>query len=130
MVGLLAALLFALAPMQIYFAQEARVYALMPLAFGLALLGLLRFLGSAGDRGARADRGALALYATATLVLLYAHATSVFTAAALAGCGGLLLLRTPRKRAALPPFPPRASAIGLLALPLAIPILAQAGRHD
>jgi mannosyltransferase len=129
-VGLVAALLFALAPMQIYFAQEARVYALLPLAFGLALLGLLRFLGSAGDRGARADRGALALYAAGLVVLLYAHATSVFTAAALAGCGGLVLLRTPRKRAALRPFLLAHLAIGLLALPLAIPILAQAGRHD
>ena len=42
--GLVAALLFALAPMQIYYAQEARVYAMLPLAFALALLGLLRFL--------------------------------------------------------------------------------------
>lgn len=128
--GLVAALLFALAPMQIYFAQEARVYALLPLAFGLALLGLLRFLNSAADRGARADRAALGLYAAGMVVLLYAHATSVFTAAALAGCGGLVLLRSPRKRAALRPFLLAHLAIGLLALPLAIPILAQAGRHD
>ncbi|TDH61307.1 hypothetical protein E2C06_17540 [Dankookia rubra] len=129
-VGLAAAMLFAMAPMQIYFAQEARVYALLPLAFGLALLGLLRFLGSAGRRGAQADRGALALYAAGMVVLLYAHATSVFTAAALAVCGGLVLLRTPRKRAALRAFILAHLAIGLLALPLAIPILAQAGRHD
>lgn len=129
-VGLVAGLLFALAPMQIYFAQEARVYALLPLAFGLALLGLLRFLRSAADRGARADRRALALYAAGMVVLLYAHATSVFTAAALAGCGGLILLRSPRKRAALRPYLLAHLAIGLLALPLAIPILAQAGRHD
>lgn len=128
--GLVAALLLALAPMQIYFAQEARVYAMLPLAFGLALLGLLRFLGSAGHRGAQADRGALALYAAGLLVLLYAHATSVFTAAALASCGGLVLLRTPRKRAALRPFLLAHLLVGVLALPLAIPILAQAGRHD
>ncbi|WP_431269877.1 glycosyltransferase family 39 protein [Dankookia sp. P2] len=129
-VGLVAAMLFAMAPMQIYFAQEARVYALLPLAFALALLGLLRFVGSADHRGAQADRGALALYAAGMLVLLYAHATSVFTAAALASCGGLVLLRTPRKRAALRPFILAHLAIGVLALPLAIPILAQAGRHD
>ena len=129
-VGLVAALMFTLAPMQIYFAQEARVYALLPLAFGLALLGLLRFVGSAGHRGAQADRASLALYAAGMVVLLYAHATSVFTAAALATCGGLILLRTPRKRAALQPFLFTHLAIGILALPMAIPILAQAGRHD
>ncbi|MFC7477469.1 hypothetical protein ACFQS7_24120 [Dankookia sp. GCM10030260] len=129
-VGLVAALLFAVAPMQIYFAQEARVYALLPLAFGLALLGLLRFVGSAAHRGAQADRAALGLYAGAMLVLLYAHATSVFTAAALAGCGALMLLRTPRERAALPPYLVAHGVVGLLALPLAYAILIQAGRHD
>lgn len=128
--GLLAALLFALAPMQIHFAQEARVYALLPLAFALALLGLLRFLGSAAQRGAQADRAALALYAGGALVLLYGHATSVFTVAAMAGCGGLLLLRTPRERAALPAFLLAHVGVALLVLPLAFVILAQTGRHD
>ena len=49
--GLLAALLFALSPMQIYYAQEARGYAMLPLAFALALLGLLRFLRAARCAG-------------------------------------------------------------------------------
>lgn len=129
-VGLLAALLFAVAPTQIYFAQEARVYALLPLAYGLTLLGLLRFLALAARRGARTDRPALLLYAGGAVSLLYLHATSVFTVAALAACGTLLLVRTPRLRAALPAFLLAHGAVGLLALPQAYAILAQTGRHD
>ena len=129
-VGLLAALLFAIAPAQIYFAQEARVYALLPFAYGLTLLGLLRFVVAAARQGAQADRWALLLYAGAATALLYLHATSVFTVAALAACGALLLLRTPRRRAALPVFLSAHVVIGLLALPQAWAILAQTGRHD
>ncbi|MFZ4406607.1 MAG: hypothetical protein ACOYOH_04660 [Paracraurococcus sp.] len=128
--GLLAALLFAVAPMQIYFAQEARVYALLPLAFGVALLGLQRFLASAAQRGAQADRAALALYAAGAVLLLHAHATSVFTVAALAGCGGLVMVRAPRQRAALPAFLLTHGVIAVLAVPLAYAILVQTGRHD
>jgi hypothetical protein len=50
--------------------------------------------------------------------------------AALAVCGALLLLRTPRRRAALPAFLLAHGAIALLALPQAYAILAQTGRHD
>ncbi|MFL5338211.1 MAG: hypothetical protein ACJ8H8_34855 [Geminicoccaceae bacterium] len=122
-VGMAAASLFALAPMQIYFAQEARAYALLPLAFAVALLGLLRFLASAGHRGAKADRLALALYAAGTVGLIYAHATSVITVAVLAGFGGLLLLCSPRRRPALPCFLLANLAVAVLAVPvfLAIP---------
>ena len=39
-VGLIAALIFAIAPMELYYAQEARTYAFMPLPATLMLLGL------------------------------------------------------------------------------------------
>src|SRR3954453_9228022 len=129
-VGLAAALLFALAPMQIYFAQEARVYAMLPLAFALALLGLLRFLRAARPRGAQADHWAIWLYTAGAALLVYSHATSVFTVAALAGCGGLLLQRTPRGRAALFPFSAANAAVALLTIPELRAIVAQTGRHD
>ena len=117
--------------MQIYFAQEARVYALLPLAFGLALLGLLRFLAAPDDRGRAGGSGALALYAAGMLVLLYAHATSVLHRRGV----GRLRRAGPaadpaQARGTAPASSSRHLAIGLLALPLAIPILAQAGRHD
>src|SRR3954468_6154760 len=129
-IGLVAALLFALAPMQIYYAQEARVYTMLPLAFALALLGLLRFLRAAQQRGTQADHWALGLYAAGATLLIYSHATSVFTVAALAGCGGLLLLRTPHKWAALLPFVVANATVALLAVPELRAIFAQTGRHD
>ena len=128
--GLVAALLFALAPMQIYYAQEARVYTMLPLAFALALLGLLRFLRAAQQRGTQADHWALGLYAAGATLLIYSHATSVFTVAALAGCGGLLLLRPPRERVALFRFAMANAAVALLAVPELRAIVAQTGRND
>src|SRR4051812_14753812 len=129
-IGLVAALLFALAPMQIYYAQEARVYAMLPLAYALTLLGLLRFLRAAQQRGTQADHWALWLYAAGAALLIYSHATSVFTVATLAGCGGLLLLRTPHKWAALLPFVVANATVALLAVPELRAIAAQTGRHD
>jgi len=43
-VGLLGAALIAASPIQIYFADEARAYALLPLLVAVMLLGLCRFL--------------------------------------------------------------------------------------
>lgn len=127
-VALLAALLFALAPMQVAYAQEARAYALLPLAYALAALGLLGFLRAA--RAGRAAGGGLALYAAAAVGLIYLHATSVFTIAA---CGLLalwLLLARPAARRRVPAFLLANAAIALLAVPELRAILAQSGRHD
>jgi mannosyltransferase len=129
-VGLIAALFFALAPMQIYYAQEARGYAMLPFAFALALLGLLRFLRAARQRGAQADPWAIWLYTAGAALLVYSHATSVFTVAALASCGTLLLLRAPRRRAALFTFIAANAAIALLSIPELRAIVAQTGRQD
>lgn len=76
-VALLAALLFALSPMQIYFAQEARAYALMLLPVALALLGLARFL-----REPRATRH-LVMYGVGATLAVYVHTTSILLVAAL-----------------------------------------------
>ena len=63
--------------MELYYAQEARTYAFMPLPATLMLLGL-----------AYVERWpALVCYAVGAVVLLYLHATAIFivTAGGLAG---------------------------------------------
>ena len=127
--ALTATLLFALAPMQIAYAQEARVYALVPLFFGIALLGLLRFVRAAGAMPARKDDAGLALYGVGAVLLIYGHATSVFTVAALASCGGALLLARPA-RWALPRFLLVNAIVAVVSIPELYAILNQAGRHD
>jgi mannosyltransferase len=74
--GLLAALIFAFAPMEIYFAQEARAYALWLLPTGLAMVGVVRFLR------APTSRGAAIWYSTAIVLSIYVHNVSAFLAAA------------------------------------------------
>lgn len=129
-VALAAALVFALAPMQIAYAQEARAYALVPLFFTIALLGLLRFVRAALADRPYCDNAALALYAAGATLLIYGHATSVFTVAALSGCGGMLLLLARRGRAALRPFVLANAVVALLAVPQLYAILEQAFRYD
>lgn len=70
-VGLIAALLIALAPAEIWYAQEARTYALLQALFALALLGLAKFLSP------RRSITGLALYAIGTTIALYCHATAM-----------------------------------------------------
>lgn len=124
--ALLAAAIFALNPMQMQFAQEARAYALIPPLYILALLGLVLACRAAP---ARRD-GALLLYGVAALGLVYAHATSAFTLAALNLCAGAWLLWA---RAGWAPLL-RLAAVDAVVVVLAIPeiraILAQAGRYD
>ncbi|MCW3475835.1 glycosyltransferase family 39 protein [Limobrevibacterium gyesilva] len=83
-VGLVAAGLLALSPVQIYFAHEARCYALLPVFVMLALLGVCRFLDepAPADRAAHRWRG-LVLYGAGAVALLYTHATAPFVIAAL-----------------------------------------------
>ncbi len=116
--GLLAALIFALAPMELYYAQEARAYALLGLAAALALLGGAWFL-----RTPRAT-GAAACYLAGIAGAIYVHNTAVFLAAASAVAVGLHLLSDPAYPLAvrLRLFG-RFVAINVLALMLCLPEL-------
>ena len=130
--ALLAAGLFAVMPMQIHYAQEARAYALLPLLFTLAMLGLVWFVRRSADRNASLARQAapLALYGLTAFLLVYSHATSAFTLAVL---GLACLIRLLQVRSGLPAIL-RFAAVNALVVVLAIPeikaILAQSGRFD
>jgi mannosyltransferase len=89
-IGLLAALIFALAPMEIYYAQEARAYALMLLPVGLAMVGVARFLR------APTSLSAAICYSAGIVLAIYVHNVSVFLAAACGIAVGLDLLTDKR----------------------------------
>ena len=84
--GVVGALILALAPMEIYFAQEARVYALTLIPVGLAMLGASRFLDDIED--ARA----LVLYGVGSACAVYAHSTLVLLVIAFNLVAGAALL--------------------------------------
>jgi hypothetical protein len=69
--GLFAALLTAASPFQIYYGQEARMYALLALAAGLSMLALLRWIE--GLARGELDWAAGALVAGANAAGLYIH---------------------------------------------------------
>ncbi len=120
--GLLAAALFAVAPVQLHYAQEGRTYALLILATAAALLGAMRFV-RAVETGAPPRRW-LALYAVAAVAMIYSHATAAFTLAALNVCAAAWLLAAPARRRGLPPL----IGANLVVLALAVPqILAMVG---
>jgi len=81
--GMLGALLFALCPLSLYFAQEARVYTLFMLAATIVLWAAAVF-----QRNPRSV-GAAAFYALSATLCLYLHATGVLFVAA---CGGTVWL--------------------------------------
>lgn len=74
--ALVAALLLAVAPVDVLFAQEARAYALQGAALGLALLGFARAL--------RGGRG-LAMYGVGAVLAIWLHPTSAVAIAAING---------------------------------------------
>jgi 4-amino-4-deoxy-L-arabinose transferase-like glycosyltransferase len=74
--ALLAMLVFALSPLQVDFAQEARTYALLLVPVGMVLLAVARLL----RRDVRIRT--LTLYAAGSILALYCHATAVFLIAA------------------------------------------------
>ncbi len=90
--ALAAALLFALCPAVLYFAQEARVYAMTLLPVGLVLLACAVLLRAPRSRPAAAG------YVGAATLCLYLHASLVFLVAACALVVGAVLFA----RAALP----------------------------
>lgn len=114
--SLLAALFLALAPINVFYAAEARAYALQGAAIGLALLGFARLLrGSPG----------LGLYATGAVLAVWLHPTSgavvvSFNLVALA-CVGTI------GRAALIRWLGVNAVVGLLCLPLVPAVLWPAG---
>jgi uncharacterized membrane protein len=125
--ALLAAALVALSPMQLLYAHEARAYAMLPALYALALLGLARFCRTGGA-------GALALYGITALLLVYAHATSAFTLAALnlVGFGWLLLWRAGGRADWPAAFRLAAVNVGVVALavPQILAMIGQQGRYD
>ncbi len=92
--GLTAALIFAVAPMEIYYAQEARAYALLLLPTGFAMVGVARFLSA--PISARGSIG----YSAAIVLAVYVHNVSAFLAAATAIIVALDLLTNKRLPAA------------------------------
>jgi uncharacterized membrane protein len=84
--GLLASLLFAVSPVSLYFAQEARVYALFMLATSLALWSTARFLRDGHSVNP------LALYGLFATVSVYLHGTGVLFVGACAIAIGLYFL--------------------------------------
>lgn len=133
--GLLAAGLMAASPVQIYFADEARAYAFMPLLVVLALLGLCGFLrgtsllpGGAGT--ATPYRRGLALFAAAGVALLYTHAIAVFILFSLSATMLLLFLDAKLDRPRLRAFIIANAAIAVLGLPAVAAIAWQAGSPN
>lgn len=117
--GLLAALLFAVLPSNLYYAQEARAYALMALCLAIAMLGMARAL--------RAGRGGWLLYGVGAVGAIYVHATSLLVVAAM----NLALLPSLLRwgsRERLRWFAANV-AIGLFALPEVIAAILQVGRN-
>jgi len=89
-VGFVAAALFAVAPFQIEFAQEARAYAIVTIAFGLILYGGLRVAcwadpgaGSATHIGEREGLGAWVALAVGGALAVWLRNTAVFVLASL-----------------------------------------------
>ncbi len=120
-VGLIAAGLLAVAPAQIFYAQEGRAYAFLPLFLLLALLGLCRFLSPAGT--AKAWSG-LVLYAGAAVALLYSHAIAVFILLAL--CLAVALTLADGERGKLHRFVVANLFVALFAAPQAFAMAVQA----
>jgi 4-amino-4-deoxy-L-arabinose transferase-like glycosyltransferase len=122
--GLLAALIMALSPMQIHFAQEARTYALLLLPIGVALLAISRFLK--GDMRHRV----LWLYGAGAIVALYCHATAAFFLGAcnIAVVIAIVTDRRIDRRKALTRWIVTNLIIGVAAIPELVAMALQ-GRH-
>ena len=123
--GLLAALLLAVSPFHVHYAQEARMYALLGLEAALVMLALAHLLTDpqARTRSAEASGGrtgglrrgfAWLGYTVFTAAALLTHSTAVFLwLAANLVVGGLWLAERRRGRASEPPAEQRMRAPGL-----------------
>jgi mannosyltransferase len=136
-VGLTAAALFAVAPVQLQYAQEARAYALLTLAAAAAIAGAL-FLAARPDAarapllgwggGAPGARLAWAGLVAGTGAALWLHNLAALLALALAAGGLVWLARDLRwdRRAALNLLL-AAALVAVLWSPFLVRLLAQAG---
>ncbi|MCK8785425.1 glycosyltransferase family 39 protein [Roseomonas sp. NAR14] len=115
--ALLGTALLALAPDSVFYAQQARPYALLVAWLCLCLLGLVRIMGGRW-------RGSLALYVAGAVLALYTHTTSTFVIAACGLVGAVPMLRGPGTR----PLLTWIGAHALLVL-LALPALAGSILH-
>jgi len=70
-VGIVAAFLLAVEPVNILYGQEARTYAIQEVAVAVTLLGLVRFLFRAGSRSG------LKAYGLGAIVAIYFHDTAL-----------------------------------------------------
>jgi mannosyltransferase len=84
--ALAGALLFAVCPMSVYFAQEARAYAMLMLAASVVLWAAAAFQRDSGSWKASI------LYLLSATLCLYLHATGLLFVAACAGAAWLWLL--------------------------------------
>jgi mannosyltransferase len=111
--GRLAALIFAVSPMQVNFAQEARTYALLLIPIAIALLAVSRFLR--GDMRPRV----LLLYGIGTIIGLYCHATMAFFIAScnIAVIAAILSDRRIERRRALIRWIATNCLVGVAAIP-------------
>jgi mannosyltransferase len=110
--ALVAALLCALCPMSVYFAQEARVYALLMLASSVALWAAAVF-----QRDSRSWKAAGWYLLSATLCL-YLHVTGLLFVAA---CTGAIWLSLLRKGVSARRARPKWLALNALVLLLGLP---------
>ena len=96
--GRLAALLFALDPLSVEFAQEARGYSLSVLLAALALLSLVAYFRQLDGTGPRSWAWLLG-FVTAAVASAFLHYTGLlFVAACFGAAGILLILRRPFPR--------------------------------
>ena len=134
-IGLLGAGLLAASPAQIYYADEARGYALLTMFVLIALLGLCRFLSGSALRPHGADRAAtrmtgLALYVAGAVALLYTHAIAVFILAALFVTMLLMFVDAGLGRARIRAFLIANAVIGLLGAPAVLAMAWQANSPN
>ena len=106
-VGVVAAALLAFSPVQLYFAHEARAYALLPLFVLVAMIGLCRFLRTPDTRGFQEHRrfaNSLEIYSVGAIALLYSHATAALVLLALIVTALLYFVETSAPRSQILAF--------------------------
>ena len=126
--GLIAAALLAVTPVQIYFAHEARAYALLPLFALVALLGAARAMRGAGQDGS--PIGAWLLYAGGCIGLVHSHATGIFAVAALGMVMLLAFATGPTAARDIRRLIAANFAVAVLSLPVLIAMLVQSGSAN
>lgn len=129
-VALLGGVLLAVTPVQIVFAHEARVYALVSVFALLAMLGANRLLRAAETAPGEAPRSAVILFALGAAGLMHSHATGVFVVAALGLVTLLALLDSPHPGPAVRRLILAGLAAGLTATPVLVAMALQTGSDN